>query len=74
MIGSTLSTLQSLYAAEGVAGLYKGFCPGLFGVVHGAIQFMTYEELKYCYNNYKKKVGSNIYVFTNIANNVTCSP
>lgn len=41
---------------EGFAGLYKGFTPGLFGVVHGAIQFMAYEELKYCYNNYKKKV------------------
>ena len=27
MIGSTLSTLQSVYAAEGVAGLYKGFIP-----------------------------------------------
>jgi len=40
---------------EGFAGLYKGFTPGLFGVVHGAIQFMAYEELKYCYNNYKKK-------------------
>ena len=27
MIGSTLGTLQSLYSAEGVAGLYKGFTP-----------------------------------------------
>ena len=27
MVGSTLSTLQSVYAAEGVAGLYKGFIP-----------------------------------------------
>jgi len=27
MVGSTLSTLQNLYAAEGVAGLYKGFIP-----------------------------------------------
>ena len=29
MIGSTLSTLQSLYSAEGVAGLYKGLIPRL---------------------------------------------
>lgn len=27
MVGSTLSTLQSVYANEGVAGLYKGFVP-----------------------------------------------
>mmetsp|Transcript_1014 Transcript_1014/g.1388 ORF Transcript_1014/g.1388 Transcript_1014/m.1388 type:complete len:142 (+) Transcript_1014:354-779(+) len=27
MIGSTLSTLKSVYSAEGVAGLYKGFVP-----------------------------------------------
>ena len=45
---------------EGFTGLYKGFTPGLFGVVHGAIQFMAYEELKYCYNNYNKKVRVNI--------------
>ena len=45
---------------EGFTGLYKGFTPGLFGVVHGAIQFMAYEELKYCYNNFNKKVRVNI--------------
>ena len=27
MVGSTVSTLQSVYSAEGVAGLYKGFIP-----------------------------------------------
>ena len=27
MIGSTVSTLQSVYSAEGVAGLYKGLVP-----------------------------------------------
>jgi len=27
MVGSTLSTLQSLYGAEGIAGLYRGFIP-----------------------------------------------
>lgn len=27
MFGSTLSTLSSVYSAEGVAGLYKGFIP-----------------------------------------------
>ena len=27
LVGSTVATLQSLYAAEGVAGLYKGYIP-----------------------------------------------
>ena len=42
--------LTSLYLEEGLRGLYKGFLPGLFGVSHGALQFMCYEQLKqqYC--------------------------
>lgn len=28
--------------------------PGMFGVSHGALQFMTYEEMKNAYNEYRK--------------------
>ena len=43
--------LWKLARYEGVRGVYKGFAPGLFGVSHGAIQFMSYEEMKQAYCN-----------------------
>lgn len=46
--------LTKMYKAEGIRGLYKGFLPGIFGVSHGALQFMAYEEMKKSYNSYKK--------------------
>lgn len=50
-----VDAFRKIFKHEGLAGLYKGFTPGLFGVFHGAIQFMTYEELKTWYNKYRKK-------------------
>lgn len=32
----------------------QGFVPGMFGVSHGALQFMTYEEMKNRYNEYRQ--------------------
>ncbi|KAG7189387.1 hypothetical protein KM043_017034 [Ampulex compressa] len=48
-----LDAVKKIYRTEGVRGLYKGFVPGMFGVSHGAVQFMTYEEMKNNYNDYR---------------------
>jgi len=46
--------LVKIYRTEGIRGLYRGFIPGMFGVTHGALQFMTYEEMKAFYNQSRK--------------------
>ncbi|CAH8469514.1 unnamed protein product [Schistosoma turkestanicum] len=54
---STWHALSNLWTSEGFAGLYRGYVPGLFGVSHGAIQFMFYEHFKNSYNiHYRKKL------------------
>lgn len=41
-----IGTLRSIYVEEGIVGLWKGYIPGLFSTIHGAIKFITYEKLK----------------------------
>lgn len=48
-----MDALVKMYRYEGIRGLYKGFVPGIFGVSHGALQFMAYEEMKNSYNSYR---------------------
>ncbi|XP_046741845.1 mitochondrial folate transporter/carrier [Diprion similis] len=48
-----VDALTKIYRTEGIRGLYKGLVPGMFGVTHGALQFMTYEEMKNSYNDYR---------------------
>ncbi|XP_059139971.1 mitochondrial folate transporter/carrier-like isoform X2 [Physella acuta] len=48
-------TLANVYKYEGVRGLYRGYVPGVFGISHGALQFMTYEEMKTLYNKHRNQ-------------------
>ena len=43
---SLLHGFKTIYSTEGIPGLYRGLVPAMFGVSHGAIQFMFYEQMK----------------------------
>ncbi|KAI2736025.1 hypothetical protein DTO013E5_9180 [Penicillium roqueforti] len=43
---SLLQGARTIYRTNGMRGFYRGLLPAMFGVVHGALQFMTYEKLK----------------------------
>lgn len=52
---NSLDAIRKIFRNEGIRGFYKGIIPGVFGVSHGAVQFMTYEELIKLYNKYKDR-------------------
>uniref|UniRef100_A0A0N4ZQM4 Mitochondrial folate transporter/carrier n=1 Tax=Parastrongyloides trichosuri TaxID=131310 RepID=A0A0N4ZQM4_PARTI len=41
-----IDCLYKIVKYEGIFGLYKGFVPGMFGTLHGSIQWMVYNFLK----------------------------
>ncbi|KAH9842216.1 Mitochondrial folate transporter/carrier [Teratosphaeria destructans] len=51
---SIMHGAREIYGKEGLKGFYRGLLPSLFGVSHGAIQFMAYEKLKNTYAPHRK--------------------
>lgn len=43
---------KQILQREGITGFYRGLIPTLFGVSHGALQFMAYEQMK----NYRSRM------------------
>ena len=43
---STVDGIRQIARSEGLPGFYRGLVPSLFGVSHGALQFMAYEQMK----------------------------
>ena len=47
----------SIVRNEGIGGLYKGTSLALFGVSSGAVQFMSYEQLKnFAFNRKRRRI------------------
>lgn len=45
-----LDAIRKIYHSEGIRAFYKGLVPGLFGTLHGTIQFVSYEQMKDLYS------------------------
>lgn len=57
---NSLDALFVLIKNDGLAGLYKGFVPGLFGTLNGTIQMVFYENMKtYWLEHLNKKAQKN---------------
>ena len=49
---SFMTGAKQILRREGITGFYRGLVPTLFGVSHGALQFMAYEQMK----NYRSRM------------------
>ncbi|XP_063694024.1 solute carrier family 25 member 32-like [Bolinopsis microptera] len=60
--------LSQVARKEGLRGLYSGYLPGLFGISHGVIQFVSYEKMKeYYYKKNSYNLDEKLGVFPYIA-------
>ncbi|CAF0791961.1 unnamed protein product [Didymodactylos carnosus] len=44
-----IDAIKKIYRYEGIQAFYKGLVPGLFGTIHGTVQFVSYEQMKSLY-------------------------
>lgn len=42
--------IRRIYKLDGIKAFYRGLIPGIFGTVHGTIQFVSYEQMKDFYS------------------------
>jgi solute carrier family 25 folate transporter 32 len=42
----TLDAALTIYRSEGIKAFYRGILPSLLGILHVAVQFPLYEQLK----------------------------
>ncbi|KAI6026540.1 mitochondrial NAD transporter [Pisolithus microcarpus] len=46
MVHTTFDAAWTIYETEGIRAFYRGLLPSLFGILHVAVQFPLYEQLK----------------------------
>lgn len=54
---SMLQGAKQIFYKEGITGFWKGFTPGLMGIVQNAIQFAIYDSLKQHYRDMPRPVA-----------------
>ena len=56
-----IDAFTTVWKEEGIRGLYRGLLPSFFGVSHGAVQFVVYEELNKVVRTFSKKDSVEFY-------------
>lgn len=62
---SDIGAFKTIFATEGLQGFYRGMVPAIFGVGHGSIQYVLYEQLKkyHKHRNNDSKLGTMQYLW-----------